>query len=113
MQVQIRYFDLGLFKFESFPKNHIELIFSKQNKKKFSQPSYYLQQNMERNQNKGISKKGNKKMWKILPFITKALASNDKFLEISRRDELDEDLDPEVEVELRPILVGSRVPLSL
>ena len=52
-------------------------------------------------------------MWEVLPFITKALASNDKFLEISRRDELDEDLDPEVEVELRPILVGSRVPLSL
>ena len=70
---------------------------------------------MERNQNKvgGISKEETKKMWKILPFITKALASNDKFLEISRRDELDEDLDPEVEVELRPILVGSRVPLSL
>ena len=49
-----------------------------------------------------------------LPFITKGLASNDN-LEISRAVLEDEDFEPEleVEVELRPSRVGSRVPLNL
>ena len=50
----------------------------------------------------------------FLPFITKGLASNDN-LEISRAVLEDEDFEPEleVEVELRPNRVGSRVPLNL
>ena len=56
----------------------------------------------------------NRKIIWNLPFITKDLASNDN-LEISLAVLEDEDFepDPEVEDELRPSLLGSRVPRSL
>ena len=56
----------------------------------------------------------NRKIIWNLPFITKDLASNDN-LEISLAVLEDEDFEPEPEVEdeLRPSLLGSRVPLSL